>query len=394
MFKKEKTSPTTAINELIKASVGFEKIIQLSEKLSKTVNDQDEKKLRRLDIETKQKNVAILQATATLLGQQIIVNPKLFHLALKLSPLHSCFSRYIIVPILYKLGFTQEAAELNQATFSALFPLLNRKINEALQRLLGTDLQVAFDKIAAEFSPQETTWNCYARLKSNASLWNKITSIKALETMSLLEFCEQINDFIGLRWHTTFSIDENENRYDANIKGVKALPTQGLYLLRNQHKPQDNGFSCEPLIKAYYIIEISINGLTNTYPVELQLLAGHIEYYLCAKGYSNYKAGLVFPPLNLSNEEQNARLGSCLYYQENNLAESFQQLMLDELQGKIIHYNHAWAYNLAIEPNKAINKAYRFSTEKGFFYQNAQITITSPACILSNLVTQQMHRAL
>ncbi len=159
------------INALCEEAVQFEEIIDLSKHLTHDVCKEDEDALRQLELVVKQNNFSLIQKTAKILGQQFIENP----LSVEIISLQSaCFARYVIVPILYKLGFAQKAADLNQESFSYLFPALNTTIENKINDLFGKDLHVIFGKVQQIFMPQEASgWGYYSRIKSNQSIWKK-----------------------------------------------------------------------------------------------------------------------------------------------------------------------------------------------------------------------------
>jgi len=308
-------------------------------------NREDEAKIWSIELSITQTNLELIRETAKLIGKALINTSNLPSIE---TPEKACFARYIIVPILYKLGMTEEAAKLNQDTFAFLFSTFNDAIQTKIEALFGPSVQRELEEITNSFNENE--WPCYSRIKSNHSIWKKVTSIENLQAMNLEEFCLAVDDFIAVRWRIKPS--EDENRYDAVIRGINVLPHQAsLYKIRNQFHQQDSGFCSEPVVKALFII--------NKFPVELQILGGNIEWYMCAKGYSNYKVGLeLTPSVALDNTDiQNARLGTCIYFQENALIVEFRQLMLAELvceEGVV--YDETSSYITELSPLAEANK--------------------------------------
>jgi hypothetical protein len=296
--------------------------------------------------------------TARIEGRKLIENPILPSPA---THEEAYKLRQVYVPILYKLGYTKEAADLDQLTFEFLCPELHQSILTMLHRLFKTnDLVKLSNEISYMFSiNDENVTRVYSRLKSTNSIWKKIKSEELLQTIDLEQFALLVDDFIAVRWNMKVKADEN--RYDALINGLRLVPKENITRFRNQQVAQSSGFSGEPVMKLYYIF----NGL----PVELQLLGGRIEEYMCAKGYANYKVGHSLSPEGLTAEEQDARLGLCIYYAENNLLPTFRQLMLNELTAaNTIHYDANHTFHLDSRPINQANLTLCFSGEEHPIY--------------------------
>lgn len=332
--------------------IHYNQLIELIEKL-KTPEQINyfEPLLRQLEVKLSSDNIHLIIKTVNTIEKNLILEPVLVS---PQSVEDACFQRYIYVPILYRLGFTKEAAELGQLTFEYLFPQLHHIIIAKLKKLFnGDDLNKLHQDIFNLFSiKNDNILRIYSRMKSTNSIWKKVENIQKLQSMTPHQFANTIDDFIALRWN--MRVNEGENRYDALLNGVVLVPNQSIIRFRNQQIAQLSGFSSEPVMKFYYVIQ--------NVPVELQLLGGYIEQYMCVKGYSNYKMGFELKPLQLSEEEQNARLGLSIYYAEHGFISDFHKMMLDELLAeKKINYNDQHIFIINRSPNNSDNQALCFS---------------------------------
>jgi hypothetical protein len=263
-------------------------------------------------------------------------------------------SRYIHTPILYKLGMAAEAAQLAQNTFEYLFPELHEAVEKKLIVLFGDDYQEKCHAVVRDFlTASDRVARASYRIKSTHSIWKKVPSLEALETMTREEFLDCVNDFIGVRWE--MRVAKGSNRYDALIEGVWLSPMSGLISFRNQQLKQSSGFENEPVIKLCYIVE----GI----PIELQLLGGRLNAYMCAKGYSNYKIKLALPPRkeDLSEEQWNRRLGMAIQLEESGELSLFREFMRTELTGVAIDYSEFDPFILDSLPILEKNRWVRFS---------------------------------
>lgn len=321
----------------------------------------------------KEKSLAVIIEAAKNMGEALIKNPKV---APPQSYEEAEHQRTVIVPLLYKLGFTSEAAELEQHVFEFTQPELHAQISAKLREMFGVDY---LDRITAILLKQfelehEDISRVYSRVKSTNSLWKKIDNIKLLKSITAEQFAELVHDFVAIRWN--MKVQPGENRYDALMNGLRLVPATSAIHFRNQQLKQESGFSSEPIMKLYYVID----GL----PVELQLLGGRIELYMSARGYANYKTGLVFPPQQLSLEQADARLGLCIHYAENDLQQSFHQLMLQELTStKILDYSLEYRFVLSDEPNREENKLMQFADSEMPIYLLANVEFANKTLAFS-----------
>ncbi len=259
--------------------------------------------------------------------------------------------RFLVVPLLYKLGLSAEAALLNQTIFEYVYPAFHHHINQNLVRLYGEQWLQDATLLIKSFQPNDTI-DFVSRIKSTQSIWKKIPSLHDLEKMDLSSFSNIVEDLLAVRWFVF--PQEHENRFDAAIRGVIAAPKEQLVGFRNQFLKQQSGFSEEPVIKMTY--------RSKGFAIELQILGGNIDYYMSAKGYANYKTGLSFPPSkgSLSEQEWNARLGTIIQLQETNELQNCRLLLLTELiEGKAPYHNQ-FAYVPENKPNKAEHSQYQF----------------------------------
>lgn len=274
------------------------------------------------------------------------------------------YQQEIIAPILYKLGLTKEAAKVDQHAFEYLQPELHEMITNKLCELFKVDNleHIDNDIIKPFMQTQDDITRVYSRVKSTNSIWKKIHNIALLKSMTLLQFSELVNDFIAIRWN--MRIKPGENRLDALLNGLKYAPRQSIISFRNQHVTQQSGFSCEPVMKLYYVI--------NNIPIELQILGGLLEEYMCAKGYADYKSGFNFSSLNLSPQQSAARLGLCIYYAEHGMLEKYRELMLDELiSDGNLDYTQEHLFTLDEKPNISENQTLRFLNSNQPIYSQA-----------------------
>src|SRR3990167_2600457 len=331
----------------------FDEILEIVEKLREEENIlQYEPRLRELEKIIVVDNTDTIIEASKDIGLNLIKNQTI---AGTLSLHEACIYRYVYVPILYQLGLTENASQLAQSTFEYLFPLLHQKISQKLSKLFHCDdfsvLQKNVMKIFSCDDPK--ILRIYGRLKSTNSIWKKIESVASFTKMNIQHFSEIIDDFIALRWN--MRIEAGENRYDALLNGIPLIPKNNVFSFRNQQVAQKNGFSAEPVMKFYY----KINGV----PVELQLLGGLIEGYLCAKGYSAYKIGCQLRSLQLSPEEECARLGSAIYFFENNLHQHFYRMILQEFISGKFSYDQRHAFTLDAHPIGVQNLSMKFATD-------------------------------
>ncbi len=342
-------------------------LLRYSKLLEDSTNiEQYEPKLRKLEKQLVIDNFDLIIELAKEQGLEFIKNPIVIDTFVNKK--QAAFYRYLMVPLLYKLGFNQLAANFGQKTFEYLFPQLNEIISKEINRLMSDDRKQKINKIVSLFTNPNEDCRCYYREKSINSIWKKVPSIIELKQMDPEAFRSCVDDFFALRWNMKVLL--GENRVDALINGVRNLPNIQFLHFRNQVLPQAEGFACEPVIKFYYRIE--------NLSVELQILGGDIESYLTAKGYADYKANIHFPPdqARLTEQQKNARLGQCLYFQENGKIKLFRQLMLDELVGNKVVYDQEKMYILEKAPANPINRTYMLpnSGERIPVYQLAQYT--------------------
>ncbi len=261
--------------------------------------------------------------------------------------------RYLHVPILYKMGMTTEASHLAQSTFEFIFPELHKAIQNQLNALFGENYKAACAELVKGFvSQDDQILDVAYRIKSTHSIWQKIPSLDEFEKMDLEQFAPFVNDFIGVRWK--MKILNGENRYDALINGVRIAPFENLKSFRNQHLPQSSGFDCEPVIKLRYIVD--------GFPVELQLLGGNITAYMCAKGYSDYKAKIAFPPKKTERSEVlwKCRMGMAIFLEETHQIYTFREYMLTELIEDELDYTKFEPFELDKSPLAERNREERF----------------------------------
>lgn len=292
-----------------------------------------------------------LKEEAKAIGNQLILNPKI-------EPPRSLdeakYQQEIIALIQYKLGFTSEAAQTAQQAFEYLHPKLHELITEKIRMLFNKPtLSSIEDSVIKSFHLEgDDIAHIYSRMKSTCSIWNKIRSTQLLESMTLDQFTNLVDDFIAIRWNMI--IKPGENRLDAQLNGLKYAPRQSITRFRNQNVKQESGFSCEPLIKLYYVV--------NNLPIELQVLGGRLEEYMCAKGYADYKTGIAFSALQLTPEQSAARLGLCIYYSEHGMLDEYRKLMLQELtQESAVDYPTKYIFTLDEKPNNPENQRLRFT---------------------------------
>jgi len=329
----------------------FLNIIELSALLRSnqiTLTAADEK-LRKYEMELSVTQ-KLLSDTAAELGDDLLEIQEVPGIT---SPEDACKLRYIVVPILYKLGYANLAAQLKQKTFEFLYPSLHANIEARVKELFGEDHKAQALSIIKLFHCSDShIANAYARIKSTDSIWSKIGSLDTLTNISKSEFADIVDDFIGIRWNMVLAAEEN--RYDALLNGVRLIPLEGIKSFRNQQVKQSSGFDCEPVMKFTYVI--------NGFPIELQLLGGQIEEYMCAKGYADYKTGMRFYPQksDLSTEEWESRLGMCLYFSEHDEMLEYRRLMLNELMGVKGNYDNSRRFELDTEPSDS-NKLLAFS---------------------------------
>lgn len=301
--------------------------------------------LRKLENNLSRDNYHLIVQTARTKGAQFIENPSA---SFPSSQEEACFQRYIEVPILYKLGFTKEASELSQLTFEYLFPKLHFLIENKLKQLFQCNEFIRIQQdLTKKFSIKNVdVLRVYGRIKSTHSIWKKISNIQEFQAVNLHKFANMIDDFIALRWN--MRVNEKENRYDALLNGIPLIPKDSIFRFRNQQIAQQSGFFSEPVMKFYYIIQ--------SVPIELQLLGGHIEQYMCVKGYSQYKTGLTFFSDCLTKEEQNARFGLSIHYAEAGDILSFSQMMLQELiSEKKLNYDTQYPFLIESLPKNPDN---------------------------------------
>lgn len=306
--------------------------------------------LRQLERRIINDNLHLIVRTAKSVGSLLINLPAFLPAKSKDA---ACFQRYIYVPLLYKLGFTKEASDLNQITFEYLFPEMHSLVLQNLYRLFGTNYLEMKNDVLKMFDVKDNNISyIHARVKSTQSIWKKVESIEKLQKMSSNEFAKVVSDFIAIRW--IMKVQKNENRYDALLDGIRLAPIKSLVRFRNQQIEQESGFSLEPVMKLYYSIQ--------NFPVELQLLGGDIEPYLCAKGYVDYKVSSNLSPQHLTKDEENARLGLCIYYAENNLLAEYRKMMLEEItSSQKISYATRHSFLIDDAPNNPDNKSLYFS---------------------------------
>ena len=331
----------------------LDEILDIAEKFREEENIlQHESRLRELEKIIVADNIDTIIAVSKDTGLSLIKNSTT---AGMLSLHEACIYRYVHVPILYQLGLTERASQLGQSTFEYLFPLLHQKIFKKLSELFYcTDFSVLQKSTMKIFSCDDPKiLGMYGRVKSTNSIWKKIESVASFTKMNIQHFSEIIDDFIALRWN--MRIEAGENRYDALLNAIPLIPKNNVLSFRNQQVAQKNGFSAEPVMKFYY----RIDGV----PVELQLLGGLIEGYLCAKGYSAYKIGCQLRSLQLSPEEECARLGSAIYFFENNLHWYFYHMILQELISGKFFYDHHNSFTLDTHPIGIQNLSMKFTED-------------------------------
>ena len=275
--------------------------------------------------------------------------------------------RYIYVPIFYKLGMTHEASQLAQETFEYLFPQIHTEVSACLIRLFGENYKIDCENIINRYlCKNEDISQIAYRVKSSHSIWKNIENFSDFEKMTRTEFCNYVNDFIGIRWE--MKLQQDQNRFDALINGVRVAPTEGLIAFRNQQLAQANGFDKEPVMKLCYVLDGK--------PIELQLLGGNITAYMCAKGYTLYKAKIPFSPdkNSLSSNEWNCRMGMVLQCTEGPKEKDFHQYMYDELVGNEIEYKNFKPFILDDSPKKSENRSLYFSTSLKPIYELSQLS--------------------
>ncbi|HSW85890.1 MAG TPA: hypothetical protein VLG49_00160 [Rhabdochlamydiaceae bacterium] len=316
-----------------------------------------DKELRSLEKEQIETLLPLIQSKAKELGNEFFEH---FAIAEITSDQQALEYRYLYVPILYKLGMTKEASRLAQTTFEYLFPQLHNAVEARIVDFFGKDYINKYDKLIQEFLCQSHQIDRISyRIKSTHSIWKKVMSLEAFERMTQKEFAAYVDDFIGIRWE--MKVLEDENRYDALINGIRLAPLKNIKTFRNQQLPQESGFSSEPVIKLCYLID--------GFPIELQLLGGNITAYMCAKGYSDYKAKLSFSPKKDEIYERH-RLGMAIKLGEQ---AAFRKYMLEELLGIAPNYSEFTPFVLDILPQLEKNRTVRFSHS------------LKPICELSNL---------
>ncbi len=351
---------------LLENAAYFDEIISLSNDMNNSCQPQIESQLKILELKAKKENFPLMQETARQLKKELIANTLSIQITDKRI---ASYARYIIVPILYKLGLAETAASLNQQSFSYLFPILDEMIQRKIDSLFGETLACIQKKVKNMFDSQASMISRYyfRSRKSNQSIWKKIPSIAEFMDYDLEQFCHVVDDFIALRW-CVMPLN-GENRYDAIINGTRILPKTDLYKLRNQQLPQASGFSAEPVMKAYYIID----GV----PVEVQILGGKITLYMSAKGYANYKIGFLLPPTPdaLTQEDSMARLGYFIFLEETDQQEIFRQVTLNELLELPVIFDSRYIYILEDKPNGQTNRNYKIINGSEPLYRQANVEI-------------------
>lgn len=263
----------------------------------------------------------------------------------------ACAQRYVWVPILYKLGKAQLASEISQSTFVYLFPDLHGRIQKKLDSLIEPYQNNQIQKILSMFLIESSDiQRLYSRIKTTNSIWKKIGSILSFENMTDEDFGNKIVDYLGFRWN--MNIRKGENRYDSLVRGLQLLPEIDIIKFRDQQLVQNSGFSSEPVMKILF----NLGGI----PVELQILGGQVEEYMCAKGYSDYKTNVKFYPQkrDLTQDQWNARLGIILQQAEKNESMKNYLLMYKELMSDDVVYDEMNTFILDTDPSKKENRDY------------------------------------
>ncbi len=310
-----------------------------------------ESNLRELEVKIPTQNIYLLKHFASIEGAKWVENPdRVIEIKTKQQ---ACTIRYLLMPMLYKLGLTAQASSYGEKTFKFLFPFIHKTLSKRVNELFYNALNHHLTEIVERFSfLSEYIESSYHRIKSIHSIWRKLPSTTELLTMNHHDFAMIIDDYIAFRWD--MKVIPDENRYDALMNGVRMIP-DGWHYFRNQQLPQAEGFDCEPVMKFYYII--------NTLPIEIQILGGpQIECYMCAKGYSNYKSGMRFLPNkeDLTDEQWESRLGMCIEYAESGRLRDFRELMLSELAGESVIYASDRRFVLDAKPMSEANVNYIF----------------------------------
>lgn len=356
-------------------------VVLSSGKGQEDIDHRAEQQLRELELTMARDNIAYIHQAAQAIGRQLMNNPTL---TVNENPEELCWQRYIVAPLLYKLGFTEQASTLKQKTFELLFPVLHNNIQNKLDTLYGTNRLEKSKEILKLFNAEHPDIiYSYARtMKSTNSIWKKIPSMQSFLKMTAIDVATVIDDLIALRWN--MKINEGENRYDALINGLQLLPKEHIVYFRNQHVQQSSGFDCEPVMKFYYVI----NGM----PIECQLLGGQLEWYMNAKGYTDYKVNHSFTPLksSLTRAQYDSRLGTCIYYQETGNGTDYHQLMLKELtEPHLLHYDTRHLFLLDEQPLSEKNVSLTFSdNEAQAIYQTSTHRFSSGKMEFSCLATK------
>lgn len=267
--------------------------------------------------------------------------------------------RYFWVPILYKLGHTQQAADVKEQTFRYLLPNWYKTIKTHVDALIASLLSTALETAKNRFlvSHQDIVTS-YFRKKSYHAIWQKFPSITALANTDFDYFCRQVPDVLGFRWN--MRCHPYENRYDALVRGLQLLPMESAIHFRDQNQKQTSGFDLEPVMKCLFVI--------GKIPIEVQLLGGAIEPFLCAKGYTDYKTHVAFTPQkhDLSTNQWSARLGMCLHFGDTNNLFSFEQLMLDELLNHPVEYDTRFTFKPDQQPSQIELQRFLYDIQKSF----------------------------
>lgn len=90
-------------------------------------------------------------------------------------------------------------------------------------------------------------------------------------------------------------------------------------------------------------------------------------------GYANYKVGYNFNSLHLTEDERNARLGTCIYYAERGETSKFNKMMLDELTSNKKQHT----FIVDTKPNNLSNLLLRFSEAEPPIYRLDNYTFES-----------------
>lgn len=252
--------------------------------------------------------------------------------------------RYVITPLIYRIGLSSKGAELQQETFKYLFPKLNMQIGKKIEELYG-DINKAYEKVLENFSYLQTdqVWNFASRVKSNHSIWKKAGSINFISDSGVDAFSTKIHDLIGLTYE--MKIPDGGNRFDSLLSGLSMVQfdKKKFKEYKNQYiEAKGSDFELEPIIK--------FKSVVDNVPVDLQIHGGLIFGFMASSVYYVYK-GFDFDKVKnkLSKKQWYRRLGRSIDLYEDGNGDELSRMLLDEVKQKPVDYGSN-SYRVPSEP--------------------------------------------